>query len=106
MIIDHRTYTFKPGTMGKWLDKYESEGLPIQSDQLGQFLGMFTTEVGNLHQVVSMWGYASMQDRETRRAAIARDPRWETFIQEVWGLEAILEQRIKFLSPVSFSPMG
>jgi len=29
VIVDHRTYTFRPGTMGKWLKRYEDEGLDI-----------------------------------------------------------------------------
>ena len=105
MIIDHRTYTFRPGTMYRWLDKYEAEGLPMQKKHLGDFLGMFTTEVGNLHQIVFMWGYDSMADRETRRASMEADPAWIKFIQEIWDLEAIVEQNIKFLKPVSFSPI-
>ncbi len=36
MIIEHRTYTFKPGTIDGWLEKYQSEGLPIQKRHLGQ----------------------------------------------------------------------
>ena len=105
MIIDHRTYTFRPGTMYRWLDKYEAEGLPMQKKHLGDFLGMFTTEVGNLHQIVFMWGYDSMADREIRRASMEADPAWIKFIQEIWDLEAIVEQNIKFLKPVSFSPI-
>ena len=105
MIIDHRTYTFRPGTLRKWLAKYESEGLAIQKKYLGEFLGMFTTDIGNLHQVVFMWGYESLGDRETRRAAMEADPDWARFIQEIWGLDAIEAQKIKVLRPVSFSPI-
>ena len=105
MIIDHRTYTFKPGTINKWLDKYESEGLPIQKKHLGEFLGLFTTECGNLHQIVFMWAYESMGDREKRRALMDADPDWQRFIGEVWDLDAIQSQEIKFLKPVSFSPV-
>ncbi len=105
MIVDHRTYTFKPGTLGKWLAKYEAEGLAIQKQYLGEFLGMFTTEIGNLHQVVFMWGYESLADRETRRATMEADPEWKRFIEEIWDLQAIEEQNIKMLRPVSFSPI-
>lgn len=105
MIIDHRTYTFKPGTIHKWLHKYRCEGLSIQKRYLGKFLGMFTTEVGNLHQVVFMWGYESQGDREARRANMEADPEWQKFIQEIWDLEAIQEQNIKMLRPVEFSPI-
>lgn len=105
MIVDHRTYTFRPGTVQRWLKKYESEGLPIQKQYLGTFLGLFITEVGNLHQVVFMWAYESLGDRETRRAAMEADPRWDKFISEIWELDAIQEQNIKMLRPASFSPI-
>lgn len=105
MIIDHRTYSFRPGTMRRWLSKYESDGLPIQKEHLGTFLGLFTTEIGNLHQVVFMWGYDSLGDREARRARMEADPRWDQFIDEVWSLDAIVEQNIKILRPASFSPI-
>ena len=105
MIIDHRTYTFRPGTLKQWLEKYQTQGLPLQKKHLGQFLGLFTTEVGNLHQVVFMWGYESMGDREQRRAAMDADPEWQRFIDEIWSLDIIQTQEIKFLRPASFSPI-
>ena len=105
MIIDHRTYRFRPGSVRKWLDKYEREGLPIQRKHLGDFVGIFTTEVGNLHEVVFMWAYESLGDREIRRARMEADPDWQAFIREVWELDAIVEQNIKMLRPASFSPL-
>ena len=106
MIIDHRTYSFRPGTVQKWLDKYERDGLPIQRRYLGEFIGIFTTEVGNLHEVVFMWAYESLTDREVRRANMEADPDWQVFIGEIWALDAIVEQNIKMLRPASYSPLG
>jgi hypothetical protein len=104
MIVDHRTYSFKPGTMGKWLKKYETEGLPLQKRYLGVFMGLYTAETGNVHQVVFMWGYESLADRDARRATMAEDPEWQKFISEVWALDAIQAQEIKILKPAAFSP--
>ena len=39
MIVEHRTYTFRPGTVDGWLKKYETEGLPIQTRRLGASSG-------------------------------------------------------------------
>lgn len=104
MVIDHRTYTFRPGRMDRWLKKYESEGLAIQKRHLGRFVGLYTTDIGNLHQVVFMWEYESVGDREKRRAAMAEDPAWQNFITEVWALDAIVSQEISILRPARFSP--
>ena len=104
MIIDHRTYTFRPGTLARWLKKYEEEGLAIQKKHLGRFLGLYTSETGNLHQIVFMWAYDSLADREKRRAAMSADPAWIKYIDEVWALDALVSQEIKILRPASFSP--
>jgi hypothetical protein len=104
MIVDHRTYTFKPGTLGKWLKKYETEGVPIQKRLLGTFMGLFSTEIGNLHQVVFLWGYENLADREARLAAMADVPSCQTFISEVWALDAVQAQEIRILRPATCSP--
>ena len=82
MIIDHRTYSFNPGTLPKWVDCYEKKGLPVQRKHLGQLVGFFVTEVGPLNQVVFMWAYESMGDRERRRGGLAADPAWAKFVAE------------------------
>jgi hypothetical protein len=97
MIVEHRTYNFRPGSLQAWLAKYESEGLPIQKKHLGQFLGLWVTEIGEMHQTVMMWGYDSLSDRETRRAAMESDPEWRRYIGEIWKMEAIRAQEVKIL---------
>ena len=70
MIVEHRTYTFRPGTVDGWLKKYEAEGLPIQKRHLGRFVGLYVSEIGRLHRIVLIWAYQSLADREQRRAAM------------------------------------
>lgn len=52
-----------------------------------------------------MWRYDSMADREARRAAMDADPEWRKFLGEVFDMGALVAQEIKFLKPVSFSPV-
>jgi NIPSNAP len=52
MIVDMRTYTMVPGRLGAWLALYEAEGMPIHVRHLGQPIGVFTTDVGTVNQVV------------------------------------------------------
>ena len=75
MIVEHRTYTFRPGTVDGWLEKYQAEGLPIQKRHLGRFVGLYVSEIGRLHRIVLIWAYESLADREKRRAAMGADPR-------------------------------
>lgn len=105
MIIDHRTYSFHPGKLSKWVELYERYGLPVQKKHLGRLIGFFVTEVGPLNQVVFMWAYESMGDREQRRAAMAKDPDWQDFLARVEEVGALKSQENKFLVPVPFSPI-
>jgi len=106
MIVEHRTYTFRPGTVDAWLKKYASEGLPIQKRHLNKFLGLYVSEIGRLHTTVLMWGYDSLADREARRTAMYADPAWQTFISGVWDLNAIQSQDVMIMNPATFSPMA
>ena len=104
MLVEHRTYTFKPGTVDKWLKKYEAEGLPIQKRHLNTFIGVYVTEIGHLHQTVMMWAYDSLADREARRNAMSEDPAWKEFIAGIWALDAIQSQDVKVMKPAAFNP--
>ncbi len=70
MIVDLRTYTMFPGRLGAWLKLYESDGYAIHVRHLGKPMGIFTTDVGTLNQVVFFWRYESQADREKRREAL------------------------------------
>ncbi len=104
MILEHRTYTFKPGTVDGWLKKYEAEGLPVQKRHLNRFVGLYVSEIGRLHTTVLMWSYDSLADREKRRAAMYADPDWQSFINGIWSLDAIQSQDVMIMYPAPFSP--
>ena len=74
MILDHRTYTCRPGTIGKHLALYEETGWPIQSKHLGQPVIYAATETGDVNSYVHVWVYESSADREAKRAALQADP--------------------------------
>ena len=71
MIIDERTYTCHPGKVKAFLEVYERLAKPIQWPLLGDPIGFFVSDIGTLNQVVHMWRYDSMADREQRRAKLA-----------------------------------
>lgn len=76
MIIDLRTYTIRVGALGEFLALYARDGLAVQSEHLGAPMAYCTSETGELSQVVHMWRYDDVADRERRRAALEADPRW------------------------------
>jgi len=104
MILEHRTYSFRPGMVEHWLKKYESEGLLIQKRHLNRYVGLYVAEIGHLHTIVLMWAYDSLADREQRRAAMSADPEWQSFINDVWNLNAIQSQDVMILNPAPSSP--
>ena len=105
MILDHRTYDFHPGTMAEWIALYRREGLPVQERHLGRLVGFFTVEIGALNQVVFIWAYDSLADRERRREAMEADPDWIAYKKKSGGMGALKQQTNKILKPAAFSPL-
>jgi hypothetical protein len=105
MIVDMRTYTMVPGRLKAFLALYEAEGLPVQLRHLGKPIGYFTTEIGTQNQVVHLWGYESMADREQRRNAMEADPAWAAYRQKSAASGNLQYQENKILKSVSFSPL-
>jgi hypothetical protein len=102
IIIDHRTYELQPGRLRDFLALYEKEGLPVQKKHLGNLVGFFTTEVGNVNEIVHIWAYEDLADRAKRRAAMAADPAWQAYLQK--SREYMKHMNNKILVPTSFSP--
>lgn len=103
MIYEERDYRTKAGKLGEFVKVYGEYGLPLQKKYLGTFVAYFTTEIGELNHVVALWGYESLEDRTTRRAAMLADPAWQDYLRRVDGLLDIQTTRI--LNPVSYSPL-
>lgn len=103
MIVEERTYAVQPGKMKVWLDYYEKNGLPIQQRMLGKLIGFFTSEIGPLNQVVHIWAYESLAEREAKRGALMKDPGWQAYLKD--APQVLLAQETKILVPTSFSPL-
>lgn len=103
MIVEMRTYTIRVGGLPVFLRHYEQEGLPIIRPILGNLLGYFTSETGDLNQVVHMWGYADFQDRAARRDRLNSNPDWIAFTPKILPLIERMQNAI--LRPTSFSPI-
>ncbi|WP_326537352.1 NIPSNAP family protein [Pseudorhodoferax sp.] len=104
MIYELRTYTAEPGRTAEFLKLYEAMALPLQTRYLGGLLGFYVTEIGPLNQIVHLWRFASLADREQRRAALEADPAWHHYRARSKELGVIREQESKILKPTSFSP--
>ena len=103
MIIEQRDYHVHTGKLPELLRLYADEGILIQQEVLGGFVGAFTTEVGALSTYTSMWRYASFEERETRRAALQARDDWKAFLPKISPL--IHTQQNRILVPTPFSPL-
>jgi hypothetical protein len=103
MIVDHRTYRLKPNRMAQYLKIFEEEAMPIQMRHLGNLIAYFTTMIGPVNQVVHLWGYDSLADMETRRAARDADPAWAEYRKKTQDF--VLTQENKIVTPTAFSPI-
>lgn len=103
MVIDYRGYTLVPGTVDEFLDRFERDGLEVQIRILGNFLGMFRTEIGRVNEIVHMWGYDDANQRQIRRDKLFQDPGFMDYVAKQRKL--ILSQDVRLLKPASFSPI-
>ncbi len=103
MILEERDYRIVPGRMKEFLKAYETLGLPIQKEFLGEFVGQFTSDIGELNHVVALWRYESMADREARRAKMLAHEPWQIYLDAIRGM--IERQQTRILVPTSMSPM-
>ena len=102
MIFEHRTYTVAHGQMNSYLARYEEFALPLQLKHLGRLLGFYVSEIGPLNQVLHIWVYDDLADRERRRAALDADPAWHAFKQTNRG--TFVEQNVKIMRGTRFCP--
>ena len=103
MILEERVYAIKPGQVAAYLANYEAHGKPIHWQYLGEPVGWFVSESGALNEVVHLWRYTSMAERESRRAALYADPAWNAYRAQAG--DRVVHQTTRILRPTSFSPM-
>jgi len=103
VIVEQRTYTLHPGKMKDYLRLFDEEGFAIYKATLGNVIGVFSTEIGPLNQLVVMAGYSDLNDRMARRAALAVDPAWGAYAAKVRPM--IVSQESRILVPAAFSPL-
>jgi NIPSNAP len=102
-IVEQRDYHVTTGKLPELVKLYETEGIAIQQDVLGGFVGAFTTDIGALSTYTSMWRYDSFAQREERRALLQARDDWKAFLARIQPLVQTQQNRI--LVPTAFSPL-
>ncbi|MDC3024526.1 NIPSNAP family protein [Alphaproteobacteria bacterium] len=101
MIIEMRTYTIKPGELHNFIKIYDNSIRDIHTEILGNQIGFFYTEIGNVNEVIHLYGYDSYEDRESRREVLSKRPEFKAYLNEVKNL--IVDMKNQLMTPASFS---
>ncbi|MCT7374710.1 NIPSNAP family protein [Chelativorans salis] len=102
MILDHRIYTCRPGTIRKHLALYEANGWEIQSKHLGRPIVYAAVETGDVNSYVHIWVYENAADRDAKRAALQADPAWKRYLELSAEAGYLVKQENRILKPVPF----
>jgi NIPSNAP len=103
VIVEQRDYHVHTGKLSELVGLYETEGIAIQAEVLGGFVGAFTTDIGELSMYTHFWRYDSLDERAARRTALQARDDWKAFLVKIQPL--IHTQRNRILVPTSFSPL-
>jgi hypothetical protein len=99
MIVEWRAYTTRTGKTQAFIEMMRTRGLPIQEAVQGKIMAMYTHEFGPQEQVVMLWRYDSLADREARRAKLAAAPGWAEFVAE--ASELVQHHETRLMNPVA-----
>lgn len=105
MLIDHRTYTLRPGTLRKQVELYEQYGLVPQKRHFGEPLAWLVAETGDVNSYVHIWVYDDFADRAKKCAALFKDPEWLVYIEKTGAAGYLLKQESKLMTPAHFAPV-
>ena len=101
-IIEERIYILHTHFSTKdYFDIYKADGAALQIETLGGLLGYYTTEVGELNAIVSLWQYDSFEERQRRRAVLAASPQWQGYLDKVRPMIRQMSNRL--MSPVNLT---
>jgi hypothetical protein len=94
-IIEERCYVLHTHFGPKdYFDLYKGAPQKLQGETLGGFMGYYVTEVGQLNALVSLWRYESFEERQKRRAQLAAEPEWLSFLSKVRPMIRSMENRL------------
>jgi hypothetical protein len=103
MVVDFRAYTLKVGAVHAFMELFEKEGLEPQKRVLGNFMGLYRTEIGpDINQIIMMFGYSDAGERERRRAALYKDPAFAAYLKK--ARELITAQEVRLLVAALCNP--
>lgn len=99
MIVEERNYGLVPGGVPRYLEAWHRLGRAAQISHLGEPIGLYIVEIGQLNTLVYLWQYNDLADRADRRAALAADNDFARFRAQVRALLVSQDNRILTIAP-------
>lgn len=103
MIYELRTYQLKMGGLPAYLELAENKLLPALAEHGLKPIGFWNTEIGTLNEVVHLWAYVDLNDRQQKWAKWKQDPKRVEFMKTL--SQVIASQSNKILAPTAFSEL-
>lgn len=103
MIYELRTYQLVVGGLPEYLEVARTKILPGVAEHGLKPVGFWYTEAGQLNEVVHLWAYNDLNERQEKWGKWARDPRRTEVLAKLRTI--VISQSNKFLSPTDFSPL-
>ena len=96
MIYELRTYTLKAGSIPAMLKANEDIGRPVRGDDYGKLEGYWFTDIGPLNQVMHLWSYNDMVERDKLRKELGSLEAW---VKEYIPIirPSIIKQELRFM---------
>ena len=100
-VYELRQYRTHTGKAPEWLGHFK-EGLKAR-EKYSKIVGLWSTDIGPLNQVVHLWAYSDLNHRAEVRAKVMQDPEWKAFLAK--GYPLLAEMQSVILAPTDFSPL-
>jgi len=101
MIYELRTYQLAVGGLPLYLETVKSRLLPAIAEHGLKPVGFWYTEIGTLNEVVHLWAFSDLNERQRKWGAWAADPRRADILGTL--RQVVMTQSNKILTPTDFS---
>ncbi len=101
-VYELRAYRLHVGRAREWVGHFTA-ALPVRQ-KYSKIVGLWTTEVATLNQVVHLWAYNDLNHRAEVRSKTVQDPEWQVFLKKGAPLLAHMESIV--LTPTEVSPLA